>query len=104
MNSDQIEKIQKETRYPNSGSVQDALMQVWNEVQQENNKDKEVLEKEIIVLKHEIELYIDDFDDRTLWLDFYKTLNALETNANTITENANVADGMLKQYKQRYRK
>lgn len=38
MNSNRIEEIQKKTAYPESRSVALALMQVWNECAQENNK------------------------------------------------------------------
>lgn len=35
MNTDRIEQIQKETAYPESVSVQQALLKVWNETEQE---------------------------------------------------------------------
>ena len=35
MNSDRIKEIQSKTAYPNSVSVQQALLQVWNECEQE---------------------------------------------------------------------
>ena len=35
MNSKRIEEIQKETAYPDSISVQQALLKVWNECEQE---------------------------------------------------------------------
>ena len=35
MNSDRIKEIQQTTAYPNSVSVQQALLQVWNECEQE---------------------------------------------------------------------
>ena len=34
MNTDRIEEIQKETAYPESKSVQQALLKVWNETEQ----------------------------------------------------------------------
>ena len=37
MNSDRIKEIQKTTAYPDSVSVQQALLQVWNECEQEKN-------------------------------------------------------------------
>jgi hypothetical protein len=43
MNIDRIKEIQKETGYPDSISVQQALLKVWNECEQEKNtlnKDK----------------------------------------------------------------
>ena len=39
MNSERIKEIQEQTAYPESVSVKQALLQVWNECQQENNKD-----------------------------------------------------------------
>jgi len=36
MNTKRIEEIQKETAYPDSISVQQALLKVWNECEQEN--------------------------------------------------------------------
>lgn len=41
MTSDRIREIQKTTAYPNSVSVKQALLQVWNECGQENNKYSE---------------------------------------------------------------
>ena len=35
MNSDRIKEIQSKTAYPNSVSVQQALLHVWNECEQE---------------------------------------------------------------------
>ena len=35
MNIDRIKEIQMQTAYPESKSVRDALLQVWNEMQQE---------------------------------------------------------------------
>ena len=35
MNTDRIKEIQKETAYPESVSVQQALLKVWNETEQE---------------------------------------------------------------------
>lgn len=37
MNSKRIEEIQEQTAYPESMSVRQALMQVWNELQQDFN-------------------------------------------------------------------
>tara|TARA_R110000823_G_scaffold215698_1_gene345300 strand:- start:862 stop:1155 length:294 start_codon:yes stop_codon:yes gene_type:complete len=39
MNSDRIKEIQQTTAYPNSVSVQQALLQVWNECEQERVKN-----------------------------------------------------------------
>lgn len=38
MNTDRIKEIQQTTAYPESVSVQQALLQVWNECEQENKK------------------------------------------------------------------
>ena len=38
MNSKRIDEILKDTAYPESRSVHQALLQVWNECEQENNK------------------------------------------------------------------
>jgi len=38
MNSERIEEIQSKTAYPESRSVRQALLQVWNECEQENAK------------------------------------------------------------------
>jgi hypothetical protein len=39
MNSNRIKEIQEQTAYPESKSVHQGLLQVWNECQQEFNKD-----------------------------------------------------------------
>ena len=39
MTSDRIKEIQQETAYPNSVSVQQALLKVWNECEQERVKN-----------------------------------------------------------------
>lgn len=45
MNSNRIKQIQSQTAYPQSQSVKQALLQVWNECEQENeNKIKELSE------------------------------------------------------------
>ena len=41
MNSDRIKEIQETTAYPESVSVKQALLQVWNECEQQQNKIKE---------------------------------------------------------------
>lgn len=38
MDSNRIKELQEETAYPQSISVYKALLQVWNECQQEHNK------------------------------------------------------------------
>jgi hypothetical protein len=44
MNSNRIKEIQEQTAYPESKSVHQGLLQVWNECKQEFNKDiREIL-------------------------------------------------------------
>ena len=57
MNSERIKKLQEQTAYPESTSVMLALKQVWNEVQQENNKDIETYKNRIRVLQNLNEKY-----------------------------------------------
>ena len=40
MTSERIKEIQEETAYPNSVSVKQALLKVWNECEQEKVKNK----------------------------------------------------------------
>lgn len=40
MNSKRIEEIQKETAYPESQSVQQALLKVWNETEQAHKNNE----------------------------------------------------------------
>ena len=55
MNSARIKKIQSETAWPESMSVHQALLKVWNETQQQ-------LEKEITDLKQRLEA-LEEVDD-----------------------------------------
>ena len=43
MNTDRIKEIQKETAYPESVSVQQALLKVWNETEQEQLRIADVM-------------------------------------------------------------
>ena len=45
MNNQRIEEIQEETAYPDSISVQQALLKVWNETKQSNKKWKYLADK-----------------------------------------------------------
>ena len=47
MTSDRIKELQDETAYPKSRSVRQALLQVWNECQQEQNKKLQDLIRKI---------------------------------------------------------
>jgi len=51
MNSERIKEIQEQTAYTESISVHQALLQVWNECQQESNKDIESYKNRIRVLE-----------------------------------------------------
>lgn len=42
MTLERIKEIQKETAYPNSVSVQQALLRVWNECKQETSKQQKI--------------------------------------------------------------
>jgi hypothetical protein len=50
MNSDRIKEIQEQTAYPESVSVKQALLQVWNECEQERLKKENIIhQKELFV-------------------------------------------------------
>jgi len=51
VNTDRIKEIQKATAYPDSASVQQALLQVWNECQQDSNKANSVDIEELAKMK-----------------------------------------------------
>lgn len=53
MTSDRIKEIQEQTAYPESVSVKQALLQVWNECQQQLEKEREKIK----------EAYTDGFSD-----------------------------------------
>ncbi|AGO49612.1 hypothetical protein Phi13:2_gp002 [Cellulophaga phage phi13:2] len=42
MTSERIKEIQEQTAYPESLSVKQALLQVWNECEQDHNKKKHI--------------------------------------------------------------
>ena len=48
MNSDRIKEIQLLTAYPESVSVHQALLQVWNECEQEKSEELDRLKKKNI--------------------------------------------------------
>jgi hypothetical protein len=56
MTTDRIKEIQQKTAHPNSVSVQQALLQVWNECEQDNNKEKDWtnFESELMDWAHEL--------------------------------------------------
>jgi UTP-glucose-1-phosphate uridylyltransferase len=47
MNTDRIKEIQQETAYPESVSVQQALMKVWNETEQEQLRINETEQEQL---------------------------------------------------------
>jgi len=47
MTTDRIKEIQEGTACPNSKSVQQALLQVWNECEQQSQSEIESLTKEV---------------------------------------------------------
>lgn len=51
MNSERIKEIQEATGYPDSVSVQQALLKVWNECDQEYKKEVDQLKVELERLK-----------------------------------------------------
>lgn len=53
MDTERIKTIQSNTAYPDSQSVNSALLQVWNEVQQENCETIETLHKRISELEED---------------------------------------------------
>lgn len=55
MNSDRIKEIQETTAFPESLSVKQALLQVWNECEQQANKEIEVLKSQLKAKDKEIE-------------------------------------------------
>ncbi len=61
MNSERIKEIQLGTAYPESISVKEALLKVWNECQQENNKQIAELKAEIERLKETIDIHAKHF-------------------------------------------
>lgn len=57
MNSDRIKELQEQTDYPESISVYKALLQVWNECQQEHNE-----QLRLHIISQQRELLIEAFD------------------------------------------
>ncbi len=59
MNTKRIEEIQKETAYPDSISVQQALLKVWNECEQEKAVKNNAVLPHVsdTVCEHEWDLY-----------------------------------------------
>lgn len=55
MTTDRIKKIQESTAYPSSQSVQQALLQVWNECEQQKQIEIDSLTNEVERLRKERE-------------------------------------------------
>ena len=55
MNTERIEEIQKETAYPQSQSVQQALLNVWNETAQKYKTELEAKDERIAELEAMVE-------------------------------------------------
>ena len=51
MNSKRIKEIQSKTAYPDSISVQQALLQVWNECEQESKISNMTIDQKLCFLK-----------------------------------------------------
>jgi vacuolar-type H+-ATPase subunit E/Vma4 len=77
MTSERIREIQEQTAYPESRSVHQALLQVWNECEQENNKQNSELLQSNKKLLEALERIID------------AQYNPLKTLANLNSEIAN---------------
>ena len=82
MTSDRIEQIQKETAYPNSVSVMIALNKVWNELQQECNKQLECLKEQIESKDNQIRLQDAAYSD--IGSKYSKMFIQLSENTDTI--------------------
>ena len=65
MNTERIKEIQKETAYPNSVSVQQALLKVWNECEQDGGQPAASEEEISKVIRYELMFVPYDACDRT---------------------------------------
>ena len=59
MTTDRIKEIQSKTSYPNSVSVQQALLQVWNECEQEQLRIANVSQQRELLIAYRMMI---DFD------------------------------------------
>ena len=62
MNTDRIKEIQEETAYPESVSVQQALLKVWNETEQEQLRMAAVIKS--LPDSDEIRMKAREFDEK----------------------------------------
>jgi len=80
MNAERIKEIQGQTAYPNSVSVQQALLKVWNECEQvhlkDNNKIDVSQQRElfdaILDFTEELPMVSEDYFRDILWAKFNK--------------------------------
>lgn len=61
MNSERIKEIQEQTAYPESRSVHQALLQVWNECEQERNKETEFTKRAVKFYLNELNKSKEDY-------------------------------------------
>ena len=79
MNTDRIKQIQQETDYPESVSVQQALLKVWNETEQEQLRIGTVSGRsELLIALQNIEKICDNQNPthEQIWRIAYEAINS----------------------------
>lgn len=79
MNTDRIKEIQLETAYPESVSVQQALLKVWNETEQEQLRIAAVSGRsELLIALQNIEKICDNQNPthEEIWRIAYEAINS----------------------------
>ena len=79
MNTDRIKEIQQETAYPESVSVQQALLKVWNETEQEQLRITAVSGRsELLIALQNIEKICDNQNSthEEIWRIAYEAINS----------------------------
>lgn len=79
MNTDRIKEIQQETAYPESVSVQQALLKVWNECEQEQLRIGAVSGRsELLIALQNIEKICDNQNPthEQIWRIAYEAINS----------------------------
>lgn len=79
MNTDRIKEIQLETAYPQSVSVQQALLKVWNETEQEQLRIAAVSGRsELLIALQNIEKICDNQNPthEEIWRIAYEAINS----------------------------
>ena len=79
MNTDRIKQIQQETAYPESVSVQQALLKVWNETEQEQLRIGAVSGRsELLIALQNIEKICDNQNPthEQIWRIAYDAINS----------------------------